>query len=147
MQTGLGEGADGAEGAHRVDQQAAAYVVQGFELAPHIDSDPTCSNWTPQELSDDYTLLIATFASTWPSVPTPQTHRMHCISWSDYGSQPLIELAHGMRLDTNYYYFPDTFAQGFTGMATTHIKLGDFNEYQVGDVIECYQLEQITQKL
>ncbi|MGC2353855.1 MAG: translation initiation factor IF-2 [Candidatus Udaeobacter sp.] len=27
------------------------------------------------------------------------------------------------------------------------IKLGDFNEYQVGDVIECYQLEQITQKL
>ncbi|MGZ5005094.1 MAG: translation initiation factor IF-2 [Chthoniobacterales bacterium] len=27
------------------------------------------------------------------------------------------------------------------------IKLGDFNEYQVGDVIECYVLEQIAQKL
>jgi translation initiation factor IF-2 len=27
------------------------------------------------------------------------------------------------------------------------IKLGDFSEYQVGDVIECYQLEAITQKL
>jgi translation initiation factor IF-2 len=27
------------------------------------------------------------------------------------------------------------------------IKLGDFSEYHVGDVIECYQLEQITQKL
>jgi len=27
------------------------------------------------------------------------------------------------------------------------IKLGDFNEYQVGDVIECYQLEAFTQKL
>ncbi|HEY4257860.1 MAG TPA: translation initiation factor IF-2 [Candidatus Udaeobacter sp.] len=27
------------------------------------------------------------------------------------------------------------------------IKLGDFNEYQVGDVIECYQLEQFAQKL
>jgi translation initiation factor IF-2 len=27
------------------------------------------------------------------------------------------------------------------------IKLGDFNEYQVGDVIECYQLEQMAQKL
>jgi translation initiation factor IF-2 len=27
------------------------------------------------------------------------------------------------------------------------IKLGDFNEYQVGDIIECYQLEQIAQKL
>ncbi|HZR04359.1 MAG TPA: translation initiation factor IF-2 [Candidatus Udaeobacter sp.] len=27
------------------------------------------------------------------------------------------------------------------------IKLGDFNEYQVGDVIECYQLEALAQKL
>ena len=27
------------------------------------------------------------------------------------------------------------------------IKLGDFSEYQVGDLIECYQLEQIAQKL
>jgi translation initiation factor IF-2 len=27
------------------------------------------------------------------------------------------------------------------------IKLGDFSEYQVGDVIECYQLEQVPQKL
>jgi translation initiation factor IF-2 len=27
------------------------------------------------------------------------------------------------------------------------IKLGDFNEYQMGDIIECYQLEQVAQKL
>ena len=27
------------------------------------------------------------------------------------------------------------------------IKLGDFTEYQVGDIIECYQLEQVAQKL
>src|SRR5207244_5093212 len=27
------------------------------------------------------------------------------------------------------------------------IKLGDFSEYQVGDIIECYQLEAIAQKL
>jgi translation initiation factor IF-2 len=27
------------------------------------------------------------------------------------------------------------------------IKLGDFSEYHVGDIIECYQLEQIAQKL
>jgi translation initiation factor IF-2 len=27
------------------------------------------------------------------------------------------------------------------------IKLGDFSEYQVGDIIECYVLEQIAQKL
>jgi translation initiation factor IF-2 len=27
------------------------------------------------------------------------------------------------------------------------IKLGDFNEYLVGDLIECYQLEQIAKNL
>jgi translation initiation factor IF-2 len=27
------------------------------------------------------------------------------------------------------------------------IKLGDFSEYQTGDIIECYQLEQVAQKL
>ena len=27
------------------------------------------------------------------------------------------------------------------------IKLGDFSDYQVGDIIECYQLEQVAQKL
>ncbi len=27
------------------------------------------------------------------------------------------------------------------------IKLGDYSEYQVGDIIECYQLEQVAQKL
>ncbi len=27
------------------------------------------------------------------------------------------------------------------------IRLGDFSEYQVGDIIECYQLEQVAQKL
>ncbi len=27
------------------------------------------------------------------------------------------------------------------------IKLGDFNDYEVGDIIECYTLEKIPQKL
>jgi len=98
------------------DTQVASYVAQGFELAPHVDSGPTCSNWTYADLYNFYSLQIATFQATWPSVPAPQTHRMHCISWTDYDSQPLVELAHGMRLDTNYYYFPDNFVQGRTGM-------------------------------
>ena len=46
------------------DEQAAAYVAQGFELAPHIDSQPTCSDWMYQDLFDDYTAQIATFADS-----------------------------------------------------------------------------------
>jgi hypothetical protein len=100
------------------DAQAAFYVNQGFELALHGDSNPTCSNWNPTQLDSDFAVLLQTFAANWPSVPTPTTHRMHCISWPDYDSMPAIELAHGMRLDTNYYWFPDVFVQGLTGMFT-----------------------------
>ena len=120
------------------DEQAAAYVAQGFELAPHIDSQPTCSDWTYQDLFDDYTAQIATFADSWPSVPAPQTHRMHCISWSDYDSQPLVEQAHGIRLDTNYYYFPDSFARGLTGLFTGSGMPMRFAD-RSGNTIDVYQ--------
>lgn len=100
------------------DAQVASYVAQGFEVGPHVDSNPTCSNWVTSDLNVDYTLQVQTFEATWPSAPAPQTHRMHCISWSDYDSQPLVELAHGMRLDTNMYYFPDSFVQDRPGMFT-----------------------------
>ena len=33
-------------------------------------------------------------------------NRTHCIAWSDWATQPKVELAHGIRLDTNYYYWP-----------------------------------------
>ena len=42
----------------------------------------------------------------YPSVPAPTTRRMHCVSWADWVSQPKVERAHGIRLDTNYYYYP-----------------------------------------
>jgi hypothetical protein len=100
------------------DAQAAAYVSQGFELSAHIDSGPTCSNWTTSQLNDDYSVELATFAATWPSISAPTTHRMHCVTWSDYDSQPIVELAHGIRLDTTYYWYPDSLVQGHTGLFT-----------------------------
>jgi hypothetical protein len=122
------------------DAQAASYVSQGFELAYHTDSNPTtCSNWTYSSLYDNYTDQLATFEATWPSIPPPQTHRMHCISWTDFDSQPLVELAHGMRLDTNYYYFPDNYVQGRTGMFTGSgmpMRFADHN----GNTIDVYQV-------
>ena len=39
------------------------------------------------------------------------TNRTHCIAWSDYATQPKVELAHGIRLDTTYYFYP----QGWVG--------------------------------
>jgi hypothetical protein len=72
------------------DSQAASYISQGFEVSAHADSSPDCSNWTTSALDGFYTSELSSFASEFPSVPPPKTHRMHCVSWSDYDSQPQI---------------------------------------------------------
>src|SRR5262249_33862961 len=48
----------------------------------------------------------------------PQTNRTHCIPWSDYSSHPQVELSHGIRLDTNYYYWPPTWVNDVPGLFT-----------------------------
>ena len=99
---------------------------------------PTCSDWTTSALDTDYTSFLASFASQFPSVPAPQTHRMHCISWSDYDSQPTIELKHGIRLDTTYYYWPASWINDRPGLFTGSgmpMRFADRN----GNLINVYQ--------
>ena len=50
--------------------------------------------------------------------PAPATNRTHCIVWSDYDTQPQVELAHGIRLDTNYYYWPGPWVLDRPGLFT-----------------------------
>ena len=33
---------------------------------------------------------------------SPVTNRMHCVTWSDWATQPKVEAAHGINLDTTY---------------------------------------------
>ncbi|MFI5088964.1 MAG: DUF4082 domain-containing protein [Terriglobales bacterium] len=98
--------------------QVASYIAQGFEVGVHVDSATTCNDWTTSALDTQYANFLASLASQFPSLPAPQTHRMHCISWSDYDSQPTIELKHGIRFDTTYYYWPDTWINDLPGMYT-----------------------------
>ena len=51
-------------------------------------------------------------------MPAPTTNRTHCIVWSDYDTQPQVALAHGIRLDTNYYYWPGAWVQNRPGFMT-----------------------------
>ena len=53
-----------------------------------------------------------------PALPAPVTNRTHCIAWSDYVTQPQVELAHGIRFDTNYYYWPADWVQDRPGLFT-----------------------------
>ncbi|MBS1850170.1 MAG: DUF4082 domain-containing protein [Acidobacteria bacterium] len=96
----------------------ASYVSQGFEIANHTDNSPTCTNFTPASLESAITAQLAEMALSYPSNPVSKTSRTHCVLWSDYDTEPQILLNHGVRFDTSYYYWPDPFVQGRSGVFT-----------------------------
>ena len=87
--------------------------AQGFEVALHVNTN--CGDWTPASLDGFYDDQLGTFGATYPSVAPPSTNRTHCITWSDWATQPKVELDHGIRLDTNYYYWPAAWVQDRPG--------------------------------
>jgi Domain of unknown function (DUF4082) len=88
--------------------QAKAYQDIGFEYAMHLST--VCSDFNPftadseyfspqlQWFNDNYSVVAG--------VSSPTTNRTHCGVFSDYASQPKMELQHGIRLDTTYFYYP-----------------------------------------
>src|SRR3954468_3792173 len=98
------------------DAQAAAYEAQGFEVALHVTTD--CADWTPVILAESYALQLTEFAAAYPHVAAPRTNRMHCVAWSDYDTQPQVELAHNIRFDTSYYYWPVSWVKDRPGFFT-----------------------------
>ena len=95
-------------------------------------------NWTPASLATFYSSQIAQFRAERPSVPPIQTNRTHCIAWSDYVTQPKVELANGIRFDTNYYYFPEDWVQNRPGLFTGSAMPMRFADLD-GTTIDVYQ--------
>ena len=98
------------------NSQAAGYVAQGFEVAPHITTN--CLDYTPSQLQADFSSQLSTFASQYPGIPAPATHRTHCVAWDDWSTEAQLELSYGIRFDTNYYYWPQSWIQNRPGMFT-----------------------------
>jgi glucose/arabinose dehydrogenase/chitodextrinase len=96
--------------------QADAYDAQGFEVALHVNTG--CASSSPSQLDGDYRDQLQAFASKYTSIPAPQTNRTHCVAWSDWATQPKIELSYGIRLDTNYYHYPDFWIGQLPGFMT-----------------------------
>ena len=118
------------------DAQIAAYRAQGFEFAVHIDTG--CADFTPASLATNYANQIAGLESQFPSIDPPRTQRSHCIVWSDWASQPLTQEASGIKLDTNYYYWPEAWIQDRPGLFTGSgipMRFAD----QDGTLIDVYQ--------
>ena len=98
------------------DAQAQAFQAAGFEIALHLSTD--CADFTPASLEDDWETQLPEFGDDYPSLAAPRTSRTHCIAWSDWASEPKVELSHGVRFDANYYYWPGAWVQDRPGMFT-----------------------------
>jgi hypothetical protein len=105
--------------------EAQAYQDAGFEIALHLRvSGPNtgpeeCNDFTSLGgLNDNLTNQLAAFHTAWPGLAAPVTSRTHCIVWSDWASVPKTELEHGIRFDTNYYYWPASWVDNTPGLFT-----------------------------
>jgi hypothetical protein len=116
---------------------AVAYQNSGFEIALHLLTN--CSDWADRnELESFYSSQLADLGSEFPGLNAPVTSRTHCITWSDWATQPKVELQNGIRLDTNYYYWPPEWVQNRPGMFTGSgmpMRFADLD----GSMIDVYQ--------
>jgi hypothetical protein len=118
------------------DAEAASYTAQGFEVGVHFTTD--CMDYTPVSLDSDFTNQLSQWQANFPSLPTPSSNRTHCIAWSDYSSEPQVELNHRIRLDTNYYYWPGSWIQDRPGLFTGSAMPMRFTAKD-GTMIDTYQ--------
>jgi hypothetical protein len=119
------------------------YLGLGFEIAlhPYVIGAGGCVDFT----SGLTGTLDATITAQWnemhsdrSNIPMPVTNRTHCLPWSDWSTHPLVEFAHGMRLDENYYYTPAAFVLDRPGMLTGSGQPMRFADVD-GTIIDVYQ--------
>jgi hypothetical protein len=131
---------------------ASLFASQGFEIGLHVYTG--CADWSTKTtrtvdgtiathvdraFADAlYTRQLTAFAERYPGVPAPVSNRIDCVTWGDYDTQPQIELAHGIRLDTNYYYWPPKWVRNRPGLFTGSGMPMRFAR-QDGTLIDVYQ--------
>ena len=115
---------------------AEGFEADGFELALHLSTG--CANFTRGSLAANWSDQLPAFRSAFPTIDAPTTSRTHCIAWSDWASEPIVGLANGIRLDTNYYYWPEGWVNNRPGMFTGSgmpMRFADLD----GSMIDVYQ--------
>jgi hypothetical protein len=124
------------------DAQALAYQDLGFEISAHVYADTVyggCgNNYTLDQLETFFAAQLNSWKSKYTSITSPRTHRIHCIAWSGWTVAPTVELNHGIRFDTNYYYWPGSWIldrPGFFTGSGMPMRFCDLN----GNLIDVYQ--------
>jgi hypothetical protein len=116
---------------------ADGYAAQGFDLGTHVSTG--CSDWTPASLANAFTNDLQGFQAKYANLPAQTSSRTHCIAWSDWATQPQVELNNGIRMDINYYYWPGSWVQNRPGFFTGNGIPMRFAETN-GSMIDVYQL-------
>ena len=120
------------------EAQALAFEKQGFEIGLHLNTS-NCGNYTKTSLENYFNKQLAEFKKSFPNLSPTITHRTHCIVWSDWASKPKVESALGIRLNTDYYYWPGVWIKNRTGMFTGSgmpMRFADLD----GSIIDNYQV-------
>src|SRR5262245_10758203 len=116
--------------------QATSYQNSGFEIGLHVNTD--CQDYTQSSLSTNYSTQRSALSAALPSLAPLATERHHCVVWSDWTSGAKVQLANGMRLDTDYYWPPQWLSSSpgqFTGSAMP-MRFADTD----GTLIDVYQV-------
>jgi hypothetical protein len=93
--------------------QAQTFDNQGFELALHPDTG--CEDVSNSELTATIASDLSRWRARYSTLPSPVSNRTHCLVWSTWLGEPTAELANGMRLDANYYFWPPQWIQNRPG--------------------------------
>ncbi|MER6364194.1 Ig-like domain-containing protein [Kitasatospora sp. NPDC001527] len=117
--------------------QAKAYSDQGFEIGVHVTTD--CRPWgSTSALQGRYRDQLAAWRAKYPNLPNPSSSRTHCVEWDDWATQAKTKLANGIRLDTDYYFYPSNFTQDRPGYFNGTAQIMRFADTD-GSVIDEYQ--------
>ena len=116
--------------------QAKAYEDQGFEIALHTDTG--CASPTATEYTNQLAGQLSELTTTYPSLQPSKTIRNHCISWSDYTTMPGVQVATGINLDTDYYYWPGSWVADTPGLFTGSGFAQRFST-TTGQLVDVYQ--------
>ncbi len=100
-------------------QELRSYSAKGFEIGLHLDT--ACQDYTASSLEAAYRNDLVDFSSRYSGLPGPISGRHHCVVWSDWATGAKAASHHGIRFDTNYYYWPPGWVNDtpghFTGSA------------------------------
>lgn len=117
--------------------EARRFEAAGFELGLHVNT--RCDDYTRWQLERFYLVQIVKFQMKFPGLSPLRTQRHHCIAFSDWATAVKVQSKYGMRLDTNYYYWPPEWVADrpghFTGSAMP-MRFADLD----GSLIDVYQV-------